>query len=114
MGSVVIGNLKNFADSQKIGCVSSTTTTNSYSFVQFTVFWGGVFINVFFCAYSGRRDFYSFVQFWDGVFNNVFFCAYSGSRDFNSFVQFWDGVFNDGFSFVSGSYSLSPEDHRVQ
>ena len=89
MGSVVIGNLKNFADSQKIGCVSSTTTTNSYSFVQFTVFWGGVFIN-------------------------VFFCAYSGSGDFINFVQFWGGVFNDGFSFVSGSHSLSPEDHRVQ
>ena len=44
---------------------------------------------------------------------NIFFCAYSGRR-FISFVQFWDGVFYDGFSFASESYSLSPEDHRVQ
>ena len=50
---------------------------------------------------------------YDETSNNIFFCAYSGRR-FNSFVQFWDGVFNVGFSFASGSYYLSPEDHRVQ
>ena len=54
-----------------------------------------------------------FVQFWDRAFN-IFFYAYSGRREINSLVQFWDGVYNDGFSFVSGNYNLSPEDHRVQ
>ena len=50
---------------------------------------------------------------FDEQFYNTFFCAYSGRR-FNSFVQFWDGVFNIGFSFASGSYNFSLEDHRVQ
>ena len=57
-----------------------------------------------------------FVQFWDRAFN-IFFCAYSGRREINNFVQFWDGVYNEKpsyFSFVSGNYNLSPEDHRVQ
>ena len=34
-----------------------------------------------------------FVQFWDRAFN-IFFCAYSGRREINSLVQFWDGVYN--------------------
>ena len=56
---------------------------------------------------------YISVQFWDGVYNS-FSCAYSGRREINSFVQFWGEVYNTGFSFVSGNYNLSPEDHRVQ
>ena len=54
-----------------------------------------------------------FVQFWDRAFN-IF---YSGRREINNLVQFWDGVYNEKpmhFSFVSGNYNLSAEDHRVQ
>ena len=69
--------------------------------------------NVFSCAYSGRREIYNFVQFWDRVYNS-FSCAYSGRKEINSFAQFWGEVYNTGFSLASGSYNLSPEDHRVQ
>ena len=83
--------------------------TINYISVQF---WDGVY-NSFSCAYSGRKEIYSFVQFWDGVYNS-FSCAYSGRKEINSFAQFWGEVYNTGFSLASGSYNLSPEDHRVQ